>query len=73
MWGTMHHDPEPPHPQEAQTRPNTAQMALATDIHVLMLVKQQNTTAYYPPINTALGTLDGPESFSQQKTTRHTS
>lgn len=48
-------------------------MALATDIHVLMLVKQQNTTAYYPPINTALGTLDGPESFSQQKTTRHTS
>lgn len=36
------HDPEPPHPEEAQTRPNTAQMALATDIHVLMLVKPKH-------------------------------
>lgn len=66
--GSTHHDSEPPHP-----RPNTAQRALATDRHVLMLGKQQNTTAYYPPLDTALGTLDSPESFSQQKTTHHTS
>ena len=65
MVGGTHHNSEPP-------RPNTAQMALATDIHVLMLVKQQNTTAYYPPLDTALGTLDSPESFSQQTTTHHT-
>ena len=67
MVGGTHHNSEPPHP-----RPNTAQMALATDIHVLMLVKQQNTTADYPPLDTALGTLDSPEIFSQQKTTHHT-
>ena len=49
MVGGTHHNSEPPHP-----RPNTAQMALATDIHVLMLVKQQNTTAPCSTLNPSL-------------------